>query len=312
MKDIVWSRTWWFIWAVIAVILSVPNGIFVKIGTDSLDPIVFNTNRFLILSLVLAPYIWHKRKTISKKNFKFALYTGISTIFITGSYVKAISLGSVSFLSLFNLITPLIFILYSVLIMKEKLKRNSIIGLLIAAIGAFILIGLPLIDGRSIDSNTPVIASIYALIEAVLFPLLIILPKKANDHGMPVMMAFAIAAVINAFFYLTLMIFTGQTGQLFVSIQSSSILISCIYSAIVVGFFARWLNVITYEKLGSVVIAILSYAQYVLAVIAPIIILGESFSAVSAISGILILVGIIIAEKHHSQIHTKHIKTGHH
>lgn len=306
------NRLWWFFWAVVAVILSVPNGIFVKIGTDSLDPIVFNTSRFLVLSIVVLPYIWNKRKTITKKNFKYAFYTGISTIFITGSYVKAISLGSVSFLSLFNLITPIMFILYSVLIMREKLKKQALVGLLVSAVGAFILIGLPLIDGRSIDSSTPLIASIYALIEAVLFPLLIILPKKANDNGMPVMMAFAIAGVISALFYFAVLLFTGHAGDIAVSLQSNNIWIACVYSAIVVGFFARWLNVITYERLGSVVIAVLSYAQYVLAVIVPIIILGENFSIISAISGSLILIGIIIAERHHPEIHSKHIKTGHH
>jgi drug/metabolite transporter (DMT)-like permease len=306
------NRLWWFLCAVVAVLLSVPNGIFVKIGTDSLDPIVFNTNRFLVLSVFVLPYIWYKRKTINRKNLKYAIYTGISTIFITGSYVKAISLGSVSFLSLFNLITPVMFILYSILIMRERLKKRALVGLLISALGAFILIGLPLIDGRSIDSNTPMIASIYALIEAILFPLLIILPKKANDNGMPVMMAFAIAGVISAMFYFCVVLFTGHVGDLSISLQSQNIWISCVYSAIVVGFFARWLNVVTYERLGAVVIAVLSYAQYVLAVLLPIIILGEEFSLASAISGVLILSGIVIAERHHSQIHTKHIKTGHH
>jgi drug/metabolite transporter (DMT)-like permease len=196
--------------------------------------------------------------------------------------------------------------------MRERLKKRALVGLLISALGAFILIGLPLIDGRSIDSNTPMIASIYALIEAILFPLLIILPKKANDNGMPVMMAFAIGGVISAMFYFCVVLFTGHVGDLSISLQSQNIWISCVYSAIVVGFFARWLNVVTYERLGSVVIAVLSYAQYVLAVLLPIIILGEEFSLASAISGVLILSGIVIAERHHSQIHTKHIKTGHH
>ena len=310
MKHLKKTRSFWLILALSEVVLSVPNGLFVKVGTSQVDPLVFNAIRFGLMSLVALPYVWRHKDKINTKNFKYSLYTGISTIFITGSYVKAISLGSVSYLSIFNLITPIIFIIMSAIMVKERLKPQSLIGMLIAAVGASLLIAIPILGGG--DGLTSNEAILYALIEAVLFPLIIILPKKADDKGLPVMMTFAIAGIINAIFYLFIILLNGQVSIISDNLFNPTLLVSAIYSGVIVGLIARWLNVVTYEKLGSALLSSLAYAQYVLAVVLPIIVLKEQLPNTIIISGFLILIGVVITEKYHPRFKNRHIRNGHH
>lgn len=304
------TRNYWLLLAFIELIISVPNGLFVKTATNEIDPLVFNAIRFSFISIVALPYVWKHKNKLNNKNMKFALYTGISTIFITGSYVKAISMGSVSYLSIFNLLTPIVFIIMSVLIIREKLNVKSILGMFVAAIGACLLALVPIINGG--DGITSNEAILYALIEAVLFPLIIILPKKAYDNGLPVMMTFAVAGVINAIFYIFIILLNDQLHTMIKSIYYPNVIVSAFYSGILVGLIARWLNVITYQKLGSALLSSLAYAQYVLAVVLPILVLKEKLSPIIIFSGILIFIGVVIAERQHPKLTSKHIKNGHH
>lgn len=309
MKSLKKARSFWLFLALIEVVISVPNGLFVKMGTSEVDPLVFNAVRFGLMSLVALPYIWKNKPKLNYKNIKYAVYTGISTIFITGSYVKAISLGPVSYLSIFNLITPVVFIIMSALIIKERLKYQSVLGMLFAAIGASLLIAIPIFGGGTLSSNE---AIIYALIEAILFPLIIILPKKADDKGLPVMMTFAIAGIINAVFYFFIVLLNGQVSVISDNLLNINVIVSAIYSGIVVGLVARWLNVVTYEKLGSAILSSLAYGQYVLAVVLPMVVLREKLPSTIILSGLLILAGVIITERYHPQIKNKHLRNGHH
>lgn len=310
MKHFKNARSFWLFLAVSEVIISVPNGLFVKNGTSQVDPLVFNAIRFGLMSLVALPYVWKHRHKLNSKNLKYAIYTGLSTILITGSYVKAISLGSVSYLSIFNLITPIVFIIMSALIAKEKLKSQSLIGMMLAAVGAFLLVSLPLMGSG--DGSTSNEAIFYALIEAILFPLIIILPKKADDKGLPIMMTFAIAGIINAIFYLFIIMLNGEINIISSNWNNLSLLSSAVYSGIIVGLIARWLNVVTYEKLGSALLSSLAYAQYVLAVILPIFILKEKLPPVIILSGILIMIGVVVSERQHPKLRSRTIKNGHH
>jgi drug/metabolite transporter (DMT)-like permease len=98
----------------------------------------------------------------------------------------------------------------------------------------------------------------------------------------------------------------------FESVGNIQTIIAVVYSAICVALIARLLNVMSYERLGSVVTAGLSYIENLLAILLPLLILGEIITLELIAGGLLILVGVYIAEtQHHSKKH-RHIRVMQH
>jgi drug/metabolite transporter (DMT)-like permease len=300
----------WFLAGLVAALLSAPNGIFIKLAGDSLDPLVFNSLRFILITIVTLPYVVYMRNKYTKTNIKYALLMGVCMTIAALSYVGAIQLSQASYVAIIALGMPIVFILYSIAMTGERVRSRSVVGVSLAVVGAFVVVAWPLIAGGSVG-NYNGWATVLAVVDVLVFPLAIIFSRKANEHGMPVMASFGISSIVVATTSTVLaFIFVGAAG--YAAAWNPQTVLAVIYSAIAVALIARLLNVMSYERLGSVVTAGLSYIENLLAILLPLIILGETITSELITGGFLILVGVYIAEtQHHSKKH-RHIRVMQH
>lgn len=301
----------WFLLGLLAALLSAPNGTFVRLGGEAFDPFVFNSLRFGLIALVTLPYLYIIRRKFSRTNMKYAVAMGVCMTIAAMSYVGAIHLSQASYVAIIALAMPIVFIIYSIVLTKEKVSARSVWGIAVAAIGAFIVVALPLmIEGRIAESQS-LWATILALVDVCVFPLAIIFSRKANEHGLPVMASFGISSWVVAIVATTsALLFAGPAE--YVAAMTPSGVLAVVYSALAVALIARILNVVSYERLGSVVTAGLSYVENVLAIALPLLLLGEVITLELVIGGALILIGVYIAETQHRSKQSRHIRVMQH
>ncbi len=292
----------WFLIGLFAAVMAAPNGTIIKYIISDTSPFVFNACRFGLMALVTTPYILRSRKKINSKNFTSALVVGIFMLMAVMSYVAAIKTSQASYVSILTLLTPIVFVLMSVRITGEKISRRAVAGITLAAIGAFIIVALPIAFKQDASFHFYPLATFFGFCNVLFFPLAIIYSKKANDNGLPLTTIMGISAW--SIFVVTALVSTVM-GSWSSTTFNTSYLLAIIYSGLVVAFLARVLGVASYEHLGSPVISGLSYLETLLAIIIPVAVLGEQLSIEMVIGGALILLGVYFVE-HHKSVHHKH------
>lgn len=301
------SKAPWILVGIIAVLLAAPNGTFIKILSDHLHPLVLNSVRYGIVALVMLPYIIAIRKRITKKNIKYAILTGICLAIAAFSYVTAIQMSQASYVSIIGLLLPIMFVIYSVFITKEKVHRRSVAGITLAALGAFTIVALPILITQGDSFVFEPVATLFALADCIFFPLAIIFSRKANEQGIPIMATFGIASlIVSIASTIAVLLFVGAAA--YVPVISNEIYLPIFYTAIIVTLVSYSLNVASYERIGSIASSGLTYIESLFAILIPVVFLHEHLSSALVFGAILMLAGVYLAEtQHHVRLH-KHLR----
>ncbi|MCA9332398.1 DMT family transporter [Candidatus Saccharibacteria bacterium] len=292
---------YWFFVGLIGVLLAAPNATVIKYSLGEIDPFLFNTLRFLAIALITLPFLIKDRKLINKTNFKQAILAGFFMAAAVMSYVWGIKLSQASYVSIVTLITPIIFILLSAKLTGEKISNKSVAGITIAAIGALIIIVLPVALKQSGEFIFYPLATLFILLNCISFPLAMIYFKKSNESGIPMPSLLSISSFVVC---ISNAMFLGTVKN--TQVINGKVIFGIIYSGIVVALISRALNLASYEHIGSVVVSALNYLETLVAILLPIIILDEKLSTEMVIGGILILIGVYVVEYHKSAHHKHH------
>lgn len=292
----------WFLVGLFAAVVSAPNATIVKYVTNSIDPFIFSALRFALIAIITTPYIWLERKKFNTKNFKYAIMVGVFMTAAIFSYVWAIRLSQASYVTIITLITPIIFVVLSIKLTGDKINKRSVAGITLAALGAFIIIALPIAIHQKAPAQFYPLASALALLNTISFPLAIIYSKKSNEAGLPLTTIFSISSwIVLAFSVIFILLFVPVKSVTL----SPGLIFGIAYSGVIVALIARIMGVKSYEHIGSAVTSAIAYAETLLAVTLPVIILGEKISIYMVLGGVCILFGVYLAEHHHSK-HKKH------
>src|SRR3989344_6328032 len=113
--------------------------------------------RFLIASLILLPFLLRSQKRlhhIEKKHVPLLVLTGVFMIVFNNALgYSGLSLTTAIDASILGLFIPLISVLFGWWILKEKIYRINLVGILFGFTGAVIIIGLPFIFGNVLTSE---------------------------------------------------------------------------------------------------------------------------------------------------------------
>lgn len=302
----------WHLIALAPVMIAVPNGMLVKIIGGEIDPAWINVLRFFIIVIVLLPILIKSIPLMTKKNMKFAALQGVMYSIAVTSYVFAISLSQASYVSVINLGIPILLMIYSVYLTRERVTRNAMVGISIAALGAFTIIGFPLLVGQGFSSEFNPLATMLALFNVAAYPLAIIFSRKATDNGLPITTTFGVSASVTLAVSIVVALIFGGAFPLTEVIARPSILLMIAYTALAVSLLARMLTVLSYKHLGSAVTGGLYYVEGFASILLPIIVLGERMTSEMLAGGILILLGVLVAETHrHPIVHEERQHIGH-
>lgn len=129
-KGIIYASTTAFFWGFLPV--------FLKIATHEFDPITIVWSRFAVAFVILSVWQLIKKPSsfqILKKPPLFLIIAGIALSWNYLGYMFGVDYTTPSNAQLFIQAGPIILTVAGLVIFKEKLKRNQIIGFIIAIVG---------------------------------------------------------------------------------------------------------------------------------------------------------------------------------
>jgi len=290
----------------------------VKLVLNDIDPIFFLFVRFGIVTLLCLPFIYKylKNKSYSKYDWANIILYSVTGQVVLIIFFIGLDLTTATDSIIIGLIGPIITIGAGHYFFKEKINLMKRIGILIALIGAILVILEPLLSstngvaknrflGNLLISSNLVIGTFWVIYSKFLFGsnsvkfvslmknLGIKLQKKKYNEIEFNLFSFLIAFISTLpFYFLNFKNFNQSIADL-----SFSSLAVILYMAIFSSIFAYILYSKAQSKLEVSEVSILSYISPIFSLPAAFLILGEFPSNYSIIGLFIIIFGIFLAEK---------------
>jgi transporter family protein len=134
----------WFFWAALSACFAALTAIFAKIGIQGIDSDFATLIRTVLITLVLAPFVWLAGKwsnplSLPGKAWLFlslsALATGASWL----CYFRALQLGDASKVAPVDKLSLVLVALFACLFLGERLSLREWFGLALVAMGVLLL-----------------------------------------------------------------------------------------------------------------------------------------------------------------------------
>lgn len=167
-------------------------------------------SRLIFASLLLIPFIRNRTQLpVTKKGYQCAIAAGITLSFHFATWITSLSFTSIAASTAIVTTNPIWVTLLSWLWFKEKPKRLTIIGIVIALLGGFCI---ALGDAGSLyGGSNPLLGDGLALLGAWSVSVYLLLGKQAQAEGLSVGNYSAIAYLTAALFLVPLPFLFGIT-----------------------------------------------------------------------------------------------------
>jgi len=207
------------------------------------------------------------------------------------SFFKGLSMTSPINASVIMVNTPIIVLIFSTIILKEKITIAKVFGILIGLLGAILLI----VYGKSITpGDNPLYGNILVFVNAICFGLYLIIVKKLTQKYD------AITLVKWLYLFgLILVIPFGLNDVLEIQWQHipTSIYLSIAFVLVFTTFFAYLLNIIALKRLKPTTLSAFIYLQPLIASAYALLTNKDSLNAIKIIAAILIFFGVYLVTK---------------
>jgi drug/metabolite transporter (DMT)-like permease len=304
------KKSRWFLLGLLAAFIGAPYPMLMRIamsGDASIDSFTMLLLKYtVILAVFFVPfYKFVKTKyAIFRAAFKNLIIMTVCNVTATATWLVAIEQSSASYSSIITLLSPIILVILSAKLINDRMTRRATAGISLAAAGGVLVVALPAILQGSATSNFYPLATILLLINCVLTPLNVIHQRRANEQGVPFTASLGFMTLVSVPIIAMIYIFTRGGAVMLDAISSLpwQVLLVVLYSGFIVTYVSRSLAIKSYEYTGAAVKGGLSYIETLLAIVLPLIVLGEQLSIEVAVGALLILVGVFLAEsggKHH-------------
>jgi drug/metabolite transporter (DMT)-like permease len=212
------------------------------------------------------------------------------------TFFKGLSFTSPISAAVIMVTTPIIVLILSTIIMKEKMIKRKIFGILLGLFGT----GFLILYGRSIGNaaNAP-LGNFLVFINAVSYAFYLIIVKKLMDKYN----AFTFVKWIYTFGLLMVLPFGWSEYQ---EIQWATIPIYILWEIVFVvlftTFFTYLFNLVSMRELKPTTVAVFIYLQPLFATIFAISLGKDELTLVKIVSTVLIFVGVyLVTQKKKSQ-----------
>ena len=223
-----------------------------------------------------------------------AAFFGVALNMLT--FFKGLSFTSPISAAVIMVTTPIIVLILSTIIMKEKMIKRKIFGILLGLFGT----GFLILYGRSIGNaaNAP-LGNLLVFINAVSYAFYLIIVKKLMDKYN----AFTFVKWIYTFGLLMVLPFGWSEYQ---EIQWATIPIYVLWEIVFVvlftTFFTYLFNLVSMRELKPTTVSVFIYLQPLFATIFAISVGKDELTFVKIVSAVLIFVGVyLVTQKKKSQ-----------
>ena len=302
-KTIVWLT---LILSVIYVLIIAPQNTIIRVMSDTVDPYYWLVAKLVVVGVICLPFlVMGLNKVFAKKVRRDTFVSVVTSSVALITAPLAVYASQASFASVMALSFPVIFVVLSAWLLREKLTHRTIAGVALAMIGALVIILIPFAVAHQGTVFYPM-GILLSLVNGVSSALATIYMRRTHQAGVPLMASVGLNAWVAALVSLLLFVLLGDadktpTGGTFVA--------AVLYSAIGVSILARIVSVKLYEVTNSAFVGVIMYIQTFASIIIPVLLLGEVLSLPIIIGGLLMLIAVYIIESHktlHFQLHGWH------
>jgi drug/metabolite transporter (DMT)-like permease len=218
-----------------------------------------------------------------------AAFFGVALNMLT--FFKGLSFTSPISAAVIMVTTPIIVMILSTILMKEKMKKRKIFGILLGLFGTFFLI----LYGKSIGNATNAsLGNFLVFINAVSYAFYLIIVKKLMDKYN----AFTFVKWIYTFGLLMVIPFGWNEYQ---EIQWQTlptiILWEIVFVVVFTTFFTYLFNLVSMRELKPTTVAVFIYLQPLFATVFAISLGKDELSWVKIVSAVLIFTGVYLVTK---------------
>lgn len=275
-----------------ATIVSVIYGVTFTIAKDVM-PEHIDAYGFILLRvsgamlLFWLSWLFMPKEKIALKDFPriiAAAFFGVAFNMLT--FFKGLSLTSPISASVIMVTTPMIVLVLSAIIMKERMQKRMVIGIILGLIGTAFLI----LYGKSIGTATNAsIGNVLVFVNAVSYGFYLIIVKKLMDKYN----AFTFVKWIYLFGFLMVLPFGwSQFEAVKWAVVPMQIYWKIAFVVVISTFVTYLLNLLTMKELKPTTVAVFIYLQPFFATVFAIGLGKDDLSLVKIISAILIFVGV--------------------
>lgn len=265
-----------------------------KVGLSQIPPFSFAFVRFFLATLIVIPFIWHKRKFLIK-DFKtlgpFSIFATLNIIF----FVLGINLTTANISQILYAVVPIVVGLLTHFALGEKLSSRKIMGIMIGFIGTFLVLFLPILEkGGKFSGN--LMGNILLAMAVICCSGYIMLSKKAQETHSPfhIVSIFIILTTIALFPFFLFESITRYGWWSGININS---VFSMSYVVLAGTIFTYLLNQYSIKHGGSVFASMAFYLAPLFGFLVAFFLLGEQLTLGLIIGGVLALLGVFITTK---------------
>ncbi|WP_369765973.1 DMT family transporter [Flavobacterium sp. WC2429] len=284
-----------------ATIVSIIYGVTFTIAKDVM-PTYIDAYGFILLrvsgAMLLFWFCWlfMPKEKIATKDFPriiVAAFFGVAFNMLT--FFKGLSLTSPISASVIMVTTPMIVLVLSAIIMKERMKKRMVAGISLGLIGT----GFLILYGKSIGTATnATLGNILVFLNAVSYGFYLIIVKKLMEKYN----AFTFVKWIYLFGFLMVLPFGWSQFEIVNwSIVPVAIYWKIGFVVVISTFITYLLNLLTMKELKPTTVAVFIYLQPVFATVFAIGLGKDDLSLVKIISAILIFLGVYMVTQKPSE-----------
>lgn len=286
------SKRFWALLA--ATLVSIIYGVTFTIAKDVMPKyvqpfgfIALRVGGSMILFWLITPFF--STEKIEKADFSriiAAAFFGVALNMLT--FFKGLSYTSPIMGAVLMVTTPMIVLVLSAILMKERMQNRKIYGLILGLVGTIFLI----LYGKSvINASNATLGNILVFINAVSYGFYLIIVKKLMDKYN----AFAFVKWIYTFGFLMVLPFGWSEFQ---AVDFSNIPMDIYWKigfvVVFSTFFTYLLNLLSMRELKPTTVAVFIYLQPLFATIFAVSLGKDDVTWVKIISAVLIFTGVYL------------------
>ncbi|RZJ75300.1 MAG: EamA/RhaT family transporter [Flavobacterium sp.] len=249
--------------------------------------IVLRVGGSVVLFWIVA--LFATREKVAREDFPrviAAAFFGVALNMLT--FFEGLSLTSPIMASVLMVTTPMIVLVLSAIIMKEKILPKKAIGIILGLIGTILLIAYGKSAGAAPNATW---GNFLVFINAVSYGLYLILVKKLMDKYNP----FAFVKWIYLFGFLMVLPFGWeQLSQVNWPLMPSGIIAKVAFVVVISTFLTYLLNLLSMKELKPTTVAVFIYLQPFFATVFAIGLGKDALSPVKLFSAALIFIGVYL------------------
>lgn len=290
------TKNFWLGVLLVGIIISVPEGTLLRVVGNSLSVSMMTMLRYAVATIFAAPFIIMalKKRQVTIRRLLYMALAAIPLALdpLISQYV--IETTNASFQAILSLSTPVIFVIISTIITKDRISRNKIVGFLFAVLGSMVMIALPSLSKGSV-TNFGSLPVILMFVQAICISFEIIIWRKENERGTPLIVILGTFYFVWAVIAAIMALLLGETGQIQQLTRNNLLIV--VYLGIVASIIYNAIFTDFYRHIGTTSAATMKYFKKSLTIIMPIVVLGETLSWQIALGTLLIIIGAIIVHR---------------